>query len=373
MDEKLRKSLKARMQKTIKSLERRFGSDRLRAGDEITFVEDVIHTGSLFVDRLTGVGGIPHGKLIEIFGPESSGKTSFSAYIIAQAQKEGKLCAYIDSEASADPIWFTTLGVDMSLLTHYSPTFIEEAFDLIIELVKADYDLIVFDSLGGTPAKAVYEGQAGDINVAAKARATSKHMQKMTPLNNKHKAAIIYVNQITMDINKSWGDPTDTPGGKAFKHMCHLRLRTNKKFLKENDDTIGEQITIKAIKNKLGGFPGKNAKINLMYGQGFDMRFEILELGVEFGLVAKKGGWYTILTELKEDQDVKELEKHHGADNTILYLKENEDVYKRLEEKVREQFSVKGEGLILKDIEEESEDSEFVDLDDNPQGDDDSF
>lgn len=326
-----------KLDNVLKNMSKKFGTEKATVLSEINFRGSVINTGSLVLNQMTGIGGLPLGKITEIFGLESSGKTTLSAAIVAQAQREGLTCAFIDTEHAVDPNWFATLGVDIKKLAYFLPSYQEEAFNMVEMLTESgDVDLIVFDSIAATPSKAEYEGEAGDVHVGGKARLANQHMRKMVPKLYENKTTMILINQVRTAIGVMYGNPETRPGGKGLDFASSLMLRTSKKAIVEKDHAIGDMITVKCVKNKLGGSPGRKADLKLLYGVGFDLTHEVLTLGTELGFVSKKGAWYRPTFLLEEGQTEEDLEKFQGVDMMLEYLTENADKMEQLKTLVQD-------------------------------------
>lgn len=352
-----------KIDKILKAYVKKFGKDAITFANNIDFKGEVIPTGSLLLDQAIGIGGLPIGKVVEIYGDESSGKTTLSAAIVAQAQKMGKACAFIDAERTLDPDWISRIGVDTSQLLYVEPDHIEDAFNKLTELVESGADFVVFDSIAAVPALVETTDGAGDRNVGEKARIINQHLRKVIPLLRRNNATVLYINQTRTNIGVMYGNPETTPGGKALRYASSIRLRTSKKPLKQKQEVIGDTIKVKVIKNKLGGRPYRTVEITLLYDKGFDIKHEIVQLGVELGFIERAGAWYTphyLKDILPKDS---EPEKVQGMDSLMDYLYSNEKYITKLEELVRAN---------LQNIEiaiEDEDDSSTENSEDNGDGD----
>ena len=287
---------------------------------------EVISTGSLGVDLALGVGGLPRGRIVEIFGPESSGKTTLCLETIAQCQKNGGVCAFIDAENAFDPIYARKLGVKVEELMVSQPDTGEQALEICDMLVRSGgVDMVVVDSVAALVPKAEIEGDMGDSHVGLHARLMSQALRKLTGHIKKTNTLVVFINQIRMKIGVMFGSPETTTGGNALKFYASVRLdirRTGQ--IKKGDDVIGNETKVKVIKNKVAP-PFRQAEFDILYGEGVSWEGELIDLGVKYDIVEKSGAWYSY-NGAKIGQ---------GKDNVRVWLKENPDVANEIDSKIR--------------------------------------
>ena len=287
---------------------------------------EVISTGSLGVDLALGVGGLPRGRIVEIFGPESSGKTTLCLETIAQCQKNGGVCAFIDAENAFDPIYARKLGVKVEELMVSQPDTGEQALEICDMLVRSGgVDMVVIDSVAALVPKAEIEGDMGDSHVGLQARLMSQALRKLTGHIKKTNTLVVFINQIRMKIGVMFGSPETTTGGNALKFYASVRLdirRTGQ--IKKGDDVIGNETKVKVIKNKVAP-PFRQAEFDILYGEGVSWEGELIDLGVKYDIVEKSGAWYSY-NGAKIGQ---------GKDNVRVWLKENPDVANEIDSKIR--------------------------------------
>ncbi len=298
----------------------RLGSDGVAVGVEI------IPTGSIGLDAALGVGGVPRGRVVEIFGPESSGKTTLALHMIAEAQKSGGIAAFIDAEHALDPIYSKQLGVDIDNLLISQPDTGEQALEIAETLVRSNaIDIIVIDSVAALVPRAEIEGDMGDSHMGLQARLMSQALRKLTGAVSKSKTCLLFINQIRMKIGVMFGSPETTTGGKALKFYSTIRLDIRKiATIKESGEIIGSRTRVKVVKNKLAP-PFKNAEFDIIYGKGINLLGEIVDLGIESGLIERTGAWYSY----------GDLKIGHGRANAIKFLEENPDTSVELYELIR--------------------------------------
>jgi recombination protein RecA len=299
---------------------------RLGANDRIMDVE-AISTGSLGLDIALGIGGLPRGRVIEIYGPESSGKTTLALSVVAESQKMGGICAFIDAEHALDPVYARKLGVKVEDLLISQPDAGEQALEIADTLVRSGaVDILVVDSVAALTPKAELEGEMGDMQPGMQARLMSKALRKLTASISKSKCMVIFINQIRMKIGVMFGNPETTTGGNALKFYASVRLDIRRiGQIKERDDVVGNQTRVKVVKNKVAP-PFKQVEFDIMYGEGISKMGELVDLGVKAGIVEKSGSWISFNGE----------RIGQGRENTKVFLKEHPKVAKEIEKAIRQ-------------------------------------
>ncbi len=318
----------------ITQIERQFGKGsimRLGGGEKIADVP-AIATGSLSLDLALGVGGVPRGRVIEIFGPESGGKTTLALHMVAEAQKQGGLAAFIDAEHALDVGYARKIGVDTDDLLISQPDTGEQALEIAETLVRSGaLDILVVDSVAALVPKAELEGEMGDAQMGLQARLMSQALRKLTGSISKSRTTVIFINQLRMKIGVFFGNPETTTGGNALKFYASMRLDIRKvSTIKSGQDVIGMRTRVKVVKNKVAP-PFRETEFDIIFGEGISREGDILDLAAEQGIVEKSGAWYSYKGE----------RIGQGRDNTKLYLKENAEVMARIEAEVREKFGLK--------------------------------
>lgn len=309
-------------------IEKQYGKGSImRLGDEAGSTEiDVIPTGCLSLDIALGIGGLPRGRIIEIYGPESSGKTTVALHAIAEAQKMGGVAAFIDAEHALDPVYAKKLGVKLDDLYVSQPDTGEQALDICDALVRSSaVDIIVIDSVAALTPKAEIEGDMGDSHVGLQARLMSQALRKLTGIVNKSNTCVIFINQLREKVGIMFGNPETTTGGKALKFYASMRLdirRTD--TLKDADGAVGNRTKAKIVKNKLAP-PFRQAEFDIVFGEGISQEGCIIDLGVQFDVIGKSGAWFSYNGE----------KVAQGREKMRLYLKENPEIAKEIEEKIR--------------------------------------
>ncbi|MCX7739021.1 MAG: recombinase RecA [Hydrogenothermaceae bacterium] len=325
---------KKALESAILQIEKKYGKGSLMtlSSEGIKSVE-VIPTGSITLDIATGIGGIPKGRVIEIYGPESSGKTTLTLHIIAQAQKVGRRAVFIDAEHAFDPKYAKSIGVNLDELIISQPDYGEQAIEIAETLVRSNaVDVIVIDSVAALVPKAEIEGDIEDSNVGLHARLMSKAMRVLKGTVNKSNTALILINQIREKVGVMFGNPETTTGGRAIKFFADMRMEVRKQDIREGGDRVGSRVKVKVVKNKLAP-PFKEAEFDVIYGEGISKEGEILDIGEELGLIKKSGAWYSYKSEAGE-----EIKLGQGREKAREYLKHNSDFVKMLEEKIKERF-----------------------------------
>jgi recombination protein RecA len=316
------------LEAALSQIERNFGKGsimRLGKNDKPVEVE-AISTGSLGLDIALGIGGLPRGRVIEIFGPESSGKTTLALHVIAEAQKKGGACGFVDAEHALDPIYAKKLGVNLEELIISQPDAGEQALEITDTLVRSGaIDVIVVDSVAALTPKAEIEGEMGDVLPGMQARLMSQALRKLTGSISKSRCLVIFINQIRMKIGVMFGNPETTTGGNALKFYSSVRLdirRTGQ--IKERDEVVGNQTRVKVVKNKVAP-PFKQVEFDIMYGEGISKTGELVDLGVKANIVEKSGSWYSY-----DSQRIGQ-----GRENAKAYLKNNPQVAEAIEREIR--------------------------------------
>lgn len=332
MAEKDKKDPRAEaLEQALLKIEKDFGKGAImKLGDVAYQKVDVISTGCLTLDMALGIGGVPRGRIIEIYGPESSGKTTVSLHIVAEAQKNGGKAAFIDAEHALDPAYAEKLGVDIKSLYVSQPDNGEQALNICDTLIRSGaFDVIVIDSVAALTPKAEIDGEMGDNHVGLQARMMSQALRKMTSVSSKSKTAVIFINQLREKIGVMFGNPETTTGGKALKFYASVRLDVRKvDTIKEGQNIIGNRTKVKVVKNKMAP-PFKTAEFDIMYGKGISKSGCVLDMALELGLIKKSGAWFSY-----NDEKVGQ-----GKENTKVYLEKNPDIMQEIEQKIREQMN----------------------------------
>ncbi|MDE7264114.1 MAG: recombinase RecA [Anaeroplasmataceae bacterium] len=314
------------LEEALKRIEKEFGKGSImRLGDEIDRKIEVIPSGSIALDKALGVGGYPKGRIIEIYGPESSGKTTFALHAIANAQKNGGFAAFIDAEHALDPVYAKALGVDIENLILSQPDNGEQALDIAEALIKSgSVDILVVDSVAALVPEAELNGDMGDSHVGLHARLMSQAMRKLAGIINKTNCVAIFINQIREKVGVMFGNPETTTGGRALKFYASVRLDIRRgEAIKDGTIILGNRTNVKVVKNKVAP-PFKVAEVEIIYGQGISRLGEIVDLAVKYEIINKSGAWFSY-NGTKIGQ---------GRENTKEYLKNNPELLKEIEEKV---------------------------------------
>lgn len=340
MDDNKRKSLDA----ALKSLDKAFGKGTiLRLGDKEVEQIDSISTGSVGLDLALGIGGIPKGRIIEIYGPESSGKTTLTLHIIAECQKAGGVCAFIDAEHALDVKYAKNLGVNTDDLYISQPDFGEQALEIVETIARSGaIDLIVVDSVAALTPKAEIEGDMGDQHVGLQARLMSQALRKLTGIVHKMNTTVIFINQIRMKIGAmGYGTPETTTGGNALKFYASVRLDVRKvASLKQSEEVIGNRVKVKVVKNKVAP-PFRQAEFDVMFGEGLSREGELIDYGVKLDIVDKSGAWFSY----------KDKKLGQGRENSKAFLKENPQVAEEITKEIQNSIGI--EGMISSSQDEE--------------------
>ena len=314
----------------MSQIEKQFGKGSvMKLGEYKAMEVEAIPTGALSLDIALGIGGVPRGRIIEVFGPESSGKTTLALHIIAEAQKMGGEAAFIDAEHALDPVYARKLGVDIDNLIVSQPDTGEQALEITEALVRSGaLDVVVVDSVAALVPKAEIDGEMGDSHMGLQARLMSQALRKLAGAINKSKTVLIFINQLREKIGVMFGNPETTTGGRALKFYASVRMDIRKtEMMKQDGQVIGNRVRVKVIKNKVAP-PFREAEFDIVYGRGISKEGNILDLAVNLNLVEKAGAWFSYNGE-KIGQ---------GRENAKAYLKEHKEVAQELEEKIRENF-----------------------------------
>ena len=327
MDENKRKALDA----ALAQIDKQYGKGSVMRMDDTSVVEDIqsVSTGSLGLDIALGIGGLPRGRVIEIYGPESSGKTSLTLSVIAQMQKVGGTAAFIDAEHALDIQYAAKLGVNIEELLVSQPDTGEQALEIADMLVRSgSVDIVVVDSVAALTPRAEIEGDMGDSHMGLQARLMSQALRKLTSNIKKTNTMVIFINQLRMKIGVMFGNPETTTGGNALKFYASVRLDIRRiGAIKKGDEILGNETRVKVLKNKVAP-PFKQAEFQILYNQGISLESEIIDLGVKLGYVEKAGAWYSI-----EGERIGQ-----GKDNARDYLKEHQELRQSVEAKIREKL-----------------------------------
>ena len=332
---------------TVKAIEKQFGKGaimRLGEDEALIKVEDPIPTGSISLDAALGVGGYPRGRIVEIYGPESSGKTTLALHALANAQRAGGVAAFIDAEHALDVGYARNLGVDIDELLVSQPDTGEQALEIVDMLVRSNaVDLLVVDSVAALTPRAEIEGEMGDSHMGLQARLMSQALRKLTGTISKSKTCVIFINQIRMKIGVMFGNPETTTGGRALKFYCSLRLDIRRiGAIKDGSDVNGNRTRVKVVKNKVAP-PFREAEFDIMYGEGISMESDLVELGSELGIVDKAGSWYSY----------GDTRLGQGRQNAKDFLLENLDVRQEIDAQIREHYGLPAAKPVLEEVKEE--------------------
>jgi recombination protein RecA len=318
----------------LSGLEKQFGKGSImRLGSKDVVPISVISTGSISFDAALGVGGVPRGRVIEIFGPESSGKTTITLQIIAEAQKAGGLAAFVDAEHALDPAYAAKLGVDIDNLLVSQPDYGEQALEIVEALVRSNaIDVLVVDSVAALVPKAELDGEMGDSHMGLQARLMSQALRKLTGTVSKSRTCLIFINQIREKIGVMFGNPETTTGGKALKFYSSVRIDIRRiGAVKDGDTVVGSRTKVKIVKNKVAA-PFRDAEFDILYGEGISREGDVLDLAVLHNIVDKSGAWYSYQGE----------RIGQGRENVRAFMKENKDVFARVDAELRKKLGIAG-------------------------------
>ncbi len=336
------------LEMTVDAIEKQFGKGsimRLGDDDHMVEVENPISTGSISLDAALGVGGLPRGRVVEIYGPESSGKTTLTLHAIASAQKQGGVAAFVDAEHALDVQYAKALGVDIEELLVSQPDTGEQALEIVDMLVRSNaIDILVIDSVAALTPRAEIEGEMGDHHVGLQARLMSQALRKLTSSISKSRTCVVFINQIRHKIGVMFGSPETTSGGNALKFYCSVRLDIRRiGAIKDGKDVNGNRTRVKVVKNKVAP-PFKEAEFDIMYGEGISLEGDLVDLGSELNVVEKAGSWYSYGEDIRLGQ---------GRENAKQFLRENPEIMDEIEERVREHLGVPG--VVAADAEDDDD------------------
>ncbi|ARI77437.1 recombinase RecA [Halobacillus mangrovi] len=316
----------------LRQIEKQFGKGSImKLGENAEQKVNTVPSGSLALDVALGVGGYPRGRIVEIYGPESSGKTTVALHAIAEAQRKGGQAAFIDAEHALDPVYARNLGVNIDELLLSQPDTGEQALEIAEALVRSGaVDMVVIDSVAALVPKAEIEGEMGDAHVGLQARLMSQALRKLSGAINKSKTTAIFINQIREKVGVMFGNPETTPGGRALKFYSSVRLEVRRaETLKQGNEMVGNKTRLKVVKNKVAP-PFKQAEVDIMYGEGISREGELLDIGTDLDLIQKSGSWYSYNDE----------RLGQGRENAKQFLKENAEVYDEVKRLIREHYGM---------------------------------
>ncbi|MEN9821928.1 MAG: recombinase RecA [Actinomycetota bacterium] len=320
------------LEAALASIDKQFGKGSImRMGEKGTMAIEAVPTGALALDVALGVGGLPRGRVVEIFGPESSGKSTLAMHVVAEAQRNGGICAYIDAEHAMDPVYAKAIGVDIDQLLISQPDTGEQALEIADMLVRSGaLDIVVIDSVAALTPRAEIEGEMGDSHVGLQARLMSQALRKLTANLNRSKTIAIFINQLREKIGVMFGSPETTPGGRALKFYSSVRLDIRRiESIKDGTEVVGNRTRVKVVKNKVAP-PFRQAEFDIMYGRGISREGSLLDMSVDMGIVKKSGAWFTYEGE----------QLGQGRENAKNFLSENPEIMVEISEKVRVQAGI---------------------------------
>jgi recombination protein RecA len=315
-------------------IEKQFGKGSvMRMGEKGTMAIEAVSTGALALDLALGIGGLPRGRVTEIYGPESSGKSTLAMHVVAEAQRNGGICAYIDAEHAMDPVYARAIGVDVDELLISQPDTGEQALEIADMLIRSGaLDVVVIDSVAALTPRAEIEGEMGDSHVGLQARLMSQALRKLTANLNRSRTIAVFINQLREKIGVMFGSPETTPGGRALKFYSSVRLDIRRiEAIKDGVEVVGNRTRVKVVKNKVAP-PFKQSEFDIMYGKGISREGSLLDVGVDLGLVKKSGAWYTY--------DGEQLGQ--GRENAKQFLSEHPELMVEVSERIRSQLGIGG-------------------------------
>ena len=343
IDENKRKALES----ALSQIEKAYGKGSvMKLGDNMHLNVETVPSGSLGLDLALGVGGVPKGRVVEVYGPESGGKTTVALHMVAEVQKRGGIAGFIDAEHALDPVYAKKIGVDIDNLYISQPDTGEQALEITETMVRSGaVDIVIVDSVAALVPKAEIEGEMGDSHVGLQARLMSQALRKLTAIIGKTNCTVIFINQLREKVGVMFGNPETTTGGRALKYYSSIRLEVRRgEQIKKDGEAIGNRTKIKVVKNKVAP-PFKSTQVDIIYGKGISRDGEVLDLAVEKDIVEKSGAWYAY----------KDAKIGQGRENAKLFLKEHPDLMEEVEQKVREKYAQK-EGVDQVENEEKASD-----------------
>ena len=320
------------LEMALSQIEKQFGKGSvMRMGERATMSIEAVSTGAMALDIALGIGGLPKGRITEIYGPESSGKSTLAMHVVAESQRNGGICAYVDAEHAMDPVYAKAIGVDIDELLISQPDTGEQALEITDMLIRSgSIDVVVVDSVAALTPRAEIEGDMGDSHVGLQARLMSQALRKLTANLNKSKTICIFINQLREKIGVMFGSPETTPGGRALKFYSSVRLDIRRiESIKDGVEVVGNRTRVKVVKNKVSP-PFKQAEFDIMYGKGISREGSLLDVGVDLGLIKKSGAWYTYEGE----------QLGQGRENAKQFLAENPEIMMEVSDKIRTQLGV---------------------------------
>ena len=337
------------LEMALSQIDKQFGAGAvMRMGDKGIVPIDSISTGALALDLALGIGGLPRGRVVEIFGPESSGKSTLAMHVVAEAQRNGGICAYVDAEHAMDPNYASNIGVDVDELLISQPDTGEQALEITDMLVRSGaIDIVVIDSVAALTPRAEIEGEMGDTHVGLQARLMSQALRKLTGNLSKTNTVCIFINQLREKIGVMFGSPETTPGGRALKFYSSVRLDIRRiEAIKDGVEVVGNRTRVKVVKNKVAA-PFRQCEFDIMYGRGISREGSLLDVGVEFGIVKKSGAWFTYEGE----------QLGQGRENAKQFLHDNPEIMVEISERIRTEV---GLGDVVEDEMTEADDEPIV-------------
>lgn len=337
------------LESALAQIEKQYGKGSvMKLGDTSAHMNiETVPTGSLSLDIALGLGGIPKGRIVEVYGPESSGKTTVALHMVAEVQKRGGIAGFIDAEHALDPAYAKNIGVDIDNLYISQPDNGEQALEITETMVRSGaVDIVIVDSVAALVPKAEIDGDMGDSHVGLQARLMSQALRKLTAVISKSNCIVIFINQLREKVGVMFGSPETTTGGRALKFYSSIRMDVRRiEALKQGGEIVGNRTRIKVVKNKIAP-PFKEAEFDIMFGQGISREGDVLDLAANEGIVVKSGAWYAY-NDAKIGQ---------GRENSKLYLKENPDIFEEIKQKVREKFNLDGAVAATSQVEDKKED-----------------
>jgi len=338
----------------MSQIEKQYGKGAvMKMGEKGSMNVETISTGALALDLALGIGGLPRGRVVEVYGPESSGKSTLAMHVVAEAQRNGGICAYIDAEHAMDPVYAAKIGVDVDELLISQPDTGEQALEITDMLIRSNaLDVVVIDSVAALTPRAEIEGEMGDSHVGLQARLMSQALRKLTANLNKSHTICIFINQLREKIGVMFGSPETTPGGRALKFYSSVRLDIRRiEAIKDGVEVVGNRTRVKVVKNKVAP-PFRQAEFDIMYGKGISREGSLIDIGVDLGFVKKSGAWYTYEGE----------QLGQGRENAKQFLTENAEVMVEISEKIRTHMGI-GDGEAEAGATEHEDDLADLDLD----------